>query len=490
MGSAAERTTTAMKILHTFVALGILLLLGGVLYYLDKNPPENASEAIPKEKLFSFQADQVEEFSIEMPNEPILTSRRLPDGEASQTEAEVEESPATADQPQWEFLSPEGVAADSMLIQYFVESLPDLDYTPVTEEAPASLADYGLDEPQKIFSIKLKQGETVTLSVGGENPSGYAKYGMLSASPGLFLLDSPAYSVLEKTLFDLRDKRALPIDMDRAQRLELNNKAGKIVMTKLPNNNWELTQPDVRTDYAGTNYFVIRLIGALMKTVEEEVASSLARYGLNRPQASLQITLPDGSHTLLVGSDNKDGEGYYAKNSAWPHVFTINQDFYDQLTGSVDAHRNRYLFDFQTTNVRRVEIQTAEADFRFDKLEERWIRAAEEDGAEEEAESEDAAPTEVGEVDVFLNNIHAMRIQQYTTDRPGRLAQYGLDKPWLRVRITFGEDNQEETVLLALQDGKLYAARQGEPSVYELQADEMERIEDSLGKFPSAETGT
>ncbi len=283
-----------MKILHTFVALGILLLLGGVLYYLDKNPPENASEAIPEEKLFSFQADQVEEFSIEMPNEPILTSRRLPDGEASQTEAEVEESPATADQPQWEFLSPEGVAADSMLIQYFVESLPDLDYTPVTEEAPASLADYGLDEPQKIFSIKLKQGETVTLSVGGENPSGYAKYGMLSASPGVFLLDSLGSPALEKTLFDLRDKRALPIDMDRAQRLEMDNKTGKFVMTKLPNNNWELTQPSVRTDYASANYFVIRLIGALMKTVEEEAASSLARYGLNRPQAGLQVTLPDG----------------------------------------------------------------------------------------------------------------------------------------------------------------------------------------------------
>ena len=97
---------------------------------------------------------------------------------------------------------------------------------------------------------------------------------------------------------------------------------------------------------------------------------------------------------------------------------------------------------------------------------------------------------EVGEVDVLLNNIHAMRIQQYTTDRPGRLAQYGLDKPWLKVKITFGEDNREETVLLALQDGKLYAARQGEPSVYELRADEKERMEESLGKFPSAETGT
>ncbi len=472
-----------MKILHTFIALGILLVLGGVLYYLDKNPPENASDAIPKEKLFSFQAEQVEEISIEMPNEPTLTSRRLPDGE--RPEAGSEGAP-TVDDLQWEFVDPEGVAADSMLIQSFVESLPGLEYTPIMEQTPPSLVDYGLDEPQRVVTIKLQQGKTVTVSIGGENPSGYAKYAMLSSSPGLFLLDSPAFSVLEKTLFDLRDKRALPVALDQAQLLEMDNQTGKIVMTKLTNNNWELTQPAVRTDYAGANYFLTRLIGALMKSIEEEDARSLARYGLHRPQIRLQATLPDGVHSLLVGSDNQDGEGYYAKNSVWPHVFTINQAVYDQLNGSVDEYRNRYLFDFQTTNAQRLEIQTDETNFRFDKQEERWVLRANED----EAESAAAGQSDIGEVDVFLNNIHAMRIQQYTTDRPGRLAQYGLDNPWLRVQITFGEDNREETVLLALQDGKLYAARQGEPSVYELRADEKERIEESLGKFPSAETGT
>ena len=476
-----------MKILHTFIALGVLLALGGVLYYLDKNPPESASDAIPKEKLFSFQADDVQEFSIAMPNEPTLTSRRLQDEKVSEPTAEgtqEAETPVTADDPQWEFVAPEGVATDSMLVQSFVESLPDLEYTPVMEQTPASLADYGLDEPQRVLTIKLKQGETVTVSVGGENPGGYAKYGMLGSSAGLFLLDSPDSSALEKTLFDLRDKRALPIALNQAQRLELDNPAGKIVMTKLPNNNWEMTQPVVRTDYAAANYFVIRLIGGLMKSIEEETPQSLDRYGLRRPRIRLQVKLPDGSHTLSVGSDNKDGEGYYAKNSAWPHVFTINQVFYDQLADGADKYRNRYLFNFQITDARRVEVQTAEAEFRFDKREERWVWEANEAG------SEDAAPTEVGEVDVFLNNIHAMRIQQYTTDRPGRLARYGLDKPWLKVKITFGEDNQEETVLLALQDGKLYAARQGESSVYELREDEKARIEGSLGKFPSAETET
>ena len=471
-----------MKISHTFIAFGILLVLGGVLYYLDKNPPENASDAIPREELFSFQVEQVDEFSIEMPNEPTMTARRLPEADSPEAAGEEEKEAATVtmkmDEPQWEFVAPAGVAADSMLIQSFVESLSDLEYTPVMEQTPPSLADYGLDEPQRVVTFKLKQGETVTVSIGGENPSGYAKYAMLGSSPGLFLLDSPAYLALEKSLFDLRDKRALPFDLHQAQRLELDNQTGKIVMTKLPNDNWELTQPAVRADYASANYFVIRLIGALMKTVEEEDAQSLASYGLHRPQIRLQVTLPDGVHSLLVGSDNKNGEGYYAKNSAWPHVFTINQAVYDQLAGSAEEYRNRYLFDFQTTNARRVELQTAEEEFRFDKKEENWVRA--ENGAEA------GGQTDIGEVDVFLNNIHAMRIQQYATDRPGRLARYGLEKPWLMLKITFGEDNQEETVLLGLQDDKIYAARQGEPSVYELRADEKERIEESLGKFSSS----
>ena len=473
-----------MKISRTIIALGILLTLGVVLYYLDKNPPENVSEAIPREQLFSFQAEQVEEFSIEMPNEPKLTARRLPDVNLTEAEAGGANAAEAAamEEPQWEFVAPAGVSADSMLIQSFVESLPDLEHTTVMEQTPPSLTEYGLDEPQRVVTIKLQQGETVTLSIGGENPSGYAKYAMLNTSPGLFLVDSLASPALGKSLFDLRDKRALPFDLYQAQRLELDNQTGKIVMTKMPNNNWELTQPAVRTDYASANYFFTRLIGALMKSIEEEDAQSLDRYGLSRPQIRLQATLPDGPHSLLVGSDNKDGEGYYAKNSAWPHVFTINQAVYDQLNDSVDEYRNRYLFDFQTTNARRVELQTAEAEFRFDKQEERWVQA--------EGANAVAGQSDIGEVDVFLNNIHAMRIQQYTTDQPGRLAQYGLDKPWLKVQITFGEDNREETVLLALQDGKLYAARQGELSVYELRAEEKERIEESLGKFSSSPRGS
>lgn len=472
-----------MKVLHTVIAFLVLLVLGGVLYYLNQQPKKESEGAIPKKELFGFQAGDVQEFTIEMPEEPTATFRRL--AEAAAKEPEAEGGSETSNNARWEIVSPEGIAADSMLIQSFLDELPKLERIPLDGQTPASLAEYGLDQPQKVFHFKLKQGQPVTLSIGGENPSGYAKYGMLDSAPGIFLLDSPETRALEKTLFDLRDKRALPVDFDKAERLELDlnqvsspaepglpAQSRKIEMTKLPNGNWELTQPKVRTDHGNTNYFVTVLTGALMKSVEAEKAGSLAQYGLDRPQIRLDVTTHAGTHSLLVGK-LKGGVGagavYYAKNSVWPHVFTINQSTYDQLTQDLDSYRDRYLFGFQASEVRRLEIQGPEGEMRFEKRGQEWVKMG-----------EPGAKGNVSTVDAFLIDVHAVRVQQYITDQPGRFAEYGLDKPWMKVKVTFGEDNQEETVLFARKDKRFYAARQGEPSVYEMRTDEAESLEPKL----------
>ena len=477
-----------MKVTHTIIALVILLGLGGVFYYLNKQPVQTSSSSeTPKKKVFSFQADQVEEFTLETPNQPAATLRRVTPAAAPKPGDSAK--PAEPSQAQWEIVSPAGVVADSAQVQSFLEELPKLEDTPLDGAAPASLADFGLDQPQKVFRFKLKQGQTVALSIGGENPSGSAKYGKLDSSPALFLLDSVDTKALEKTLFDLRDKRALPVVMDKVQRIELafnfqDQKAdqaglpsqpGKIVMTKLSNNNWELAEPSLRTDNGNTNYFVTVLTGALMKSVEEESPKSLSSYGLDRPAIRLTVKLPDSSASLLVGSKKSgDDVAYYAKNSVWPLVFTINQSTYDQLKQDLDNYRNRYLFDFQTSGTRRVEILGPAGELRLDKKGEGWFKA----GAPEKK-------VDGAKVDAFLDSIHNLRIQQYAADKPGQLAQYGLDKPWLRVKITFGEKNQEETILFARKDKRFYAARQGEPSVYEMAPGEPDNIEPKLKELSS-----
>ena len=83
-------------------------------------------------------------------------------------------------------------------------------------------------------------------------------------------------------------------------------------------------------------------------------------------------------------------------------------------------------------------------------------------------------------MEVFLNTVHALRIMNYTTDQAGRSASYGLAKPWVKIKVTFGDNNREETVLLGQQDKRLYGARQGEPAVYEFSAGEIESVQSKL----------
>ena len=68
-----------MKVSHTIIAVVILLALGGVFYYLNQQPAETATSSSnepPKKKVFAFEAGQVDEFTIEAPNQPATTVRR------------------------------------------------------------------------------------------------------------------------------------------------------------------------------------------------------------------------------------------------------------------------------------------------------------------------------------------------------------------------------------------------------------------------------
>ena len=488
-----------MKTLNTFIALVLVVALGGILFYLNRHPAKAPTDANAKQKLFSFQADQLKEFTIETPDQPAVTIRR-----AAKTTNPPAGSPGTA---QWEVVSPAGVAGDNSEIQSFVEALPKQEYTPLEAQTPASLGEYGLDHPVRTLKLQPAQGQPVTLLIGKENPGGSSKYAMLSSSPGLFLLDTYENKDLEKTLYDLRDKRILPISGDKVQRVELRFdpsgrqpaaeiekgrrlglpvKPPKIVMTKQANGNWELTDPAVRTSTTDANYFVTAVGSALMKAVESENPKSLSAYGLDRPQIRVEVTTADGTHSLLVGKKKEDNQkpgeagkagankgqdvGYYAKNSDWPVVFTIHDAIFDQLNQDLDTYRNRSLFDFESPDAaRRIEIQGPQGELRLDKKDAEWFKAG-------------ATPTKVdaSKVNAWLEAVHMVRIQHFTEDKAGHLAEYGLQKPWMTVKVTYGEANKEETVLFGQKNKKFYGARTDGSSVYELGPNDQETVESKL----------
>lgn len=460
-----------MKVSHTIIAVLILAVLGGVFYYLEQQPEPLSEEEAAKQKVFTFDAGQVEEFTIESLNEAAFTVRRA--------DAAAEQAGGAAPQTgvaQWQITAPAEIAPDTSEIESFVGEIPNLESTPVEGGAPLEPSEYGLDTPQKTFRFKLRDGQSVALSIGNQNITGTSKYGKLDSSSDVFLIETASAGILDKTLFNLRDKRAIPLAVDQAQQIEVEfnykdgdraGQKGRLALTKQQDGNWHLTEPAVRTDFGSSNYFVTALSGAVMSAVEEEAPAAIGRYGLNPPAIRLTVKLADGNSTnLWIGDKAGDEASYYAQNSVWPQVFKINQYTYDQFNQQLENYRNRYLFDFDTANARRIEILWSEGEMRLDKRGEEWFRA----GSPE-------ANVENAKVETFLNGVHALRVQQFTTDQSGQLAQYGLNEPWMRVKVTYGENNQEETVVFARHDSRFYAARDGEPSVYEMSPEEPDNLE-------------
>jgi len=472
-----------MKVSHTIIAVLILAVLGGVFYYLEQQPEPPSAEEAAKQKIFTFDAAQVEEFTIESLDQPAFTVRRA--AAAGQSTGEAAAQPAATG---WQITAPAEIAPDTSEIESFLGEIPNLQSTPVEGDAPLAPSEYGLDAPQKTLRFKLRDGRTVALSLGNQNITGTSKYGKLDSSPNVFLIETASAGILDKTLFNMRDKRAIPLAVDQAQQIEVEfnykdgpraGQKGRLALTKQQDGNWRLTDPAVRTDFGSSNYFVTALGGAVMSAVEEEAPAAIARYGLNQPAIRLTVKLADGkSANLWVGNKAGDEAAYYAQNSVWPQVFKINQYTYDQFNQQIDNYRSRSLFDFQTSNARRVEILWSGGEMRLDKRGpasgEEWFRT----GTPE-------AKVETSKVEEFLNGVTALRVQQFTTDRAGQLAQYGLNQPWMRVKVTYGEDNREETVVFARKDNRFYAARDGEPSVYEMSPEEPDNLEPKVKDLTS-----
>jgi hypothetical protein len=480
-----------MRIKHTLIAFAVLAVLGGVFFYLDRMPEMPRADAIPKEGLFPFTADEVEEFTLSEASGPSATFRRIAAtsdaaGSGAETESEAEPEAAT---PQWEVVEPEGVAADSNQIQAFLEEIAGMQASSLTTEVAPVWSEYGLESPEKSYLFKLKDGKTVEFSIGVENPAGYARYARRDGAAPLLLIDTTdTRPLIEKTLFDLRDKRILPLvenanrielrfnlggaqpsadEVARARQLGLTVKASRIVISKQPNGNWQLDEPLLRTDFNTANYLFSTLSHGILQTIEAESAPSLSQYGLARPEIRVDVSTDDGVKSLLVGSQvtRDEQQLYYAKNTVWPHVFTIPRTTYDQLNQDFETYRERYLYDFDQINARSIEIDGPTGRYSFELRGEEWFMTG---GSERQMD--------YVKMSNFLNFIHSLRIASYTSDEPGQFARYGLDEPWMTTNVTFTADNKKETVVYSRHDGEFYAARVGEPSVYKLSPHEPDNL--------------
>ena len=416
-----------MRGLKSTIALVVVLIgLVAYIYFIDsKKPASDAPEA--KAKAFTVDADQIEEIHIKPAS-----------GDASR----VQKTNGT-----WQLVEPEKAEADQGQVSNAATSLATLEINRVVDENPSDLSQYGLNPPKAEIAFRAKgQKDTRQLLLGEKTATGSDLYAKTPDQKRVFLISAYLENTFERTPFDLRDKAALKFDQSKADGIEIVHN-GATALAK-SGTEWALTKPyKARADFAGAEAVLTSLSSLQMQKIVENEAKDLAKYGLDKPDAT--ITVNGGSTRASLALGKKDGDSVYARDLSRPMVFTIAGMTAADLEKDAGTLRRKDMFDGRSFNATRVELKRGAETLSFDKSKGKdgkdvWKNAA---GKEVDAMKVDDMLTK-------LSNIRAQLFQ----DRVDPV----LKMPTLVATLKL-DNNMMETVTFARSGNAVLASREGEP---------------------------
>lgn len=428
----------------TIVLVVVLAGLVGYIYFVDANRPASGT-AETKPKAFEVSPENIEEVQIK--------------NVAGET-ARVQRVEAN-----WQLLEPEKADADAAAVATVTSSLASLEVQRVVDEAPADLAQYGLNPPRIDVAFRVKdQKDFQRLLVGEKTPTGSDVYAKRPDENRVFLISSYLDSIFNKTAFDLRDKTILTFDRDKADGIEVVRGAVTLQFAR-NGTDWRIMKPlAVRADFAAVEGVMTRLSSTQMQKVVTPDATDLKPYGLDRPSLAAAVTSGSSRATLLLGRSGDDG--LYAKDASRPIVFTVEQSLATDLGKDIFEFRRKDMFDARSFTANRVELRRGAETLAFEKTKgtdgkEVWRNAA--------GQNVDTAKAEE-----LLTKLSNLRAQSFEAAQNA-----SLKTPVLTATVRFDE-SKTETVTFGRTGSDVFASRADEPGTAKLEATVFEEAIKSL----------
>lgn len=438
-----------MRGLRSFLILLVIAvpLVGYMAYEMKRKPPD----ADKKDKVFSVEADKIEELTVKSESGEQTTLRK------SGTD--------------WQIVQPIAVKSDGAEVAGITSGLAGLEQQRLIDENPADLAEYGLAPARMEVAFKAG-GQEHRLLVGRKTPPGTDLYAKLAADKKVFLIPSYLEGTFNKKTFDFRDKTVLTLDRDKIDRLGIVTAARTLQFAK-SGPEWTMTAPiAARADFTTIDGLVSRLNTLQMKSIVAAEAPKLADYGLDKPEVTVQIGSGSSQAVLLIGS--LAGEAVYAKDNSKPTVITIDKGLADELKKDVGEFRQHDLFDARAFNATRIDVVRGAETFSFEKT-----KSKNKDGQEEEKWRQ-LAPAARDADQTKVENLVSALTSARATSFVDSAAKTGLDKPELAVTVKFDDGKREEKTSFARSGSDGYASRAGEPGAAKVDIAAIENIVKSL----------
>ena len=432
----------------TLVLIVVLAGLGGYIYFVDSKRPEPGVDGgAANEKVYALEVDKIDELKLTYNGETSLLRKS-----------------ATG----WTMVEPVQTEADPAEAISLAQALTNLERVRVLDENPGDLTPFGLAQPPIVVEFK-GAGVSGSLKLGRKTPTQGEMYAQKNGEQAVFLVSSVQETSFNRTPFDLRDKKILKFDREKADAVTLVRDGNTMALART-GSEWKVTAPLAsRSDYSAIEGLLTRLSTSNMSKLLESDAKDLAKYGLDKPVMTITVGAGSAKTVLAVGKTENDQT--YARDASRPLVFTVDTTLQGDFTKAFDEYRKKELFElrsFYVTRLRAVlDAPGGPKTYELEKVK-----------GEKPTDSESWKVTRVGgashtanaeAMDDLLAKLVALKAESFVDAK----TKTGLDKPALVVGASFDEGKFERVRFGQVGD-TAFGSREGEAVVAKIDKASME----------------
>lgn len=387
----------------------------------------------------------------------------------------------------WFVTHPIETKADSQEIEDLLSELRALQVSTFEADqadanTPAQLEKSGLNSPR--LQIKLTDGNNtyaldIGLEVPSENGTQRSVYVKSVHQQAIYTVSDDIYTLLNKSVFDLRDKRVIDFQRTDTIRIEIKQDQETTVGTKNRDNIWELQTPTgkMKADAKAVDDLLFGVDSLEAAAFVEDSVRNLASYGLAPPSIEVAFTQrgEEKPAVLLIGDYTTDGT-VYVKAGQSDQVSRVKRPLIDKIALGAAWLRDKQVLNFHIDAAVRLTLLHGEASLTCQRLGTNWRLTA---PVKEEANN--------AEVNAIIYELDDLMAATYVQNEPALTdAVTGFSTP--QVQITVELRNQKVYTLQVGNpvevSGHFYARLQHEPNlIFLLNAELVPKLKTTLTRL-------
>jgi hypothetical protein len=387
----------------------------------------------------------------------------------------------------WDILKPLRARADDGKVGDLISQITTARIQQFVADDRGDLRPYGLAEPRGSITLydqeqkkdqKVELGDSIkvfgredkghTLQIGSvpekEKDQIYVRF---APRGSVYTLPKKIEEILNTKPADLRDYHLVRIDTNILDRITIDapGKAKTVLARK--DGNWAIaTRNNAPADSGAVRRLIDTLQNERVTRFVEDVASSLPKYGLDKPQMQLTFSSFASENTAetkageqpfaAIAFGKGEGDNIYARLSDEPFVVAVRRGLVDQISSDPLQWQELSIFKFKPEQIHRLSVTTEkELSLERDQTNQwHWLKGS--------------GVINQPNVQSLLNTLSALRAVRWLG---GTTPQHGFDRPQLFLAFSTSSDNKAShklTVGAQNKDGTWCARVDGREGTFEI----------------------